>query len=120
MTAMAVLTPPRPLCPPLEPWPGEAADHFEGVYIQQAPFVKNAIFGFEFEVLLGYSHRCNLVIWNLLALPNKMSKTACRNSAWFAFYGPLKSADLKPESVSFFFLSFFKTLQFPSFISYSI
>ena len=26
-----------------------------GVYIQQAPFVKNAIFGFNFKVLLGYS-----------------------------------------------------------------
>ena len=76
-----------------------------GVYIPQAPFAKNAIFGFNFEVFLGYSHRCNLVIWNRLALPNKMLKTACRNSAWFAFYGTLKSANLDPESVSFFLLS---------------
>ena len=78
-----------------------------GVYIQQAPFVKNAIFGLNFKVLLEYSRRCNLVIWNPQALPNKMPKTVCRNSVWFAFYGTLKSAHLGPEMFLSFFLSFF-------------
>ena len=65
----------------------------------QALFAKNTIFGFKFEVFLGNLHQCNLVIWNLLALPNKMAKTACQNLAWFAFYGTLKSANLEPESI---------------------
>ena len=116
-----------PLSPPFQFF-GESGRPLVGVYIQQAPFVKNAIFGLNFKVLLEYSRRCNLVIWNPQALPNKMPKTVCRNSVWFAFYGTLKSAHLGPENVSFllsFFLSFFlslflKTLQFPRFNSHSI
>ena len=41
---------------PLSPLPnlGESGRTLVGVYIRQAPFAKNTIFGIKFEVLLGY------------------------------------------------------------------
>ena len=103
--------------PPFPPFRifGESGRPLVGVYIPQAPFVKTAIFGFKFKVLLGYSQQCNLVIWSPQALPNKMPKTVCRNSVWFKFYGTLKSAHLGPENVSFF-LCFFRLFGSPDLI----